>query len=1811
MCFFYFFFIILFSFPLNLFSFNDVIYTDIVQHFESKYGKLEIVSTIPENDIFLDERTKEVVFTFSKDIVPLQDVESLNVKYRCEPPLKGIFKSRGKNSIVFYTDSFMPEKSYRFVIEKGLLSLDSSVLSEDFVLTIKPVNLNVVKTSYYKIHSDSFFYIVFNYKIPFEILRKSMILKCEDKRVEKVIEESQTTGKETYYSYEYFYNKSDTSYFYCVKVKEKGGFKKTKNYSLEIFNEEFMREKIILRFSIYDDFKYVHKSDSCLPIFDQKTSFDIEFSTPVKVDEIIKNVKFISDGKEEDILDYFYYDESPIFYLNKVLKPDGEYFLKIDGNLKDIYKQKIKNPGKYRVPVKDYQPFVLFNQSYLRKSNNLMLNFSLMNLKNLRVYVKERKKEEFIRDFISLNYTNDYKIWKNKKFEFDVKKNFLYKDSIDLLKEFSLKENVGFGFLEYSLDGNDYGFDFIYQKTPFKVSGVLSNKNGFIVVSDHESNQTFKENVRLRIIDQSGKEKFSKNIKNGIYEIKKNDVKYFQKNNSEIARFLYIENGNKSLIFPLYFEKTEKVYKGYLFTDRNLYSLKDSVLITGIIRESSGNRIFLPKIKNLEYFILNPEYKQIKEGSVKLDKNGSFLFNFSIEDTFRTGYYYVNFYSNDIFVGQTSFMVQEFKEPKFEVVLNSKNSFLSDENVEVFIEAKYLTGFQMANDSLFCYLQITEVPFFSQKFSDFNFYIYSEVDNEQKSVFERKYTLDGDGKFLFKEKIPVEKRKNPISVNFIATVKDFNKETVSKNVSFTKNIKNRYAGLKISHISEKDDSSLVEVVVVDENDVTVKGEKIVLNVFKLFSYNDSLCDTIKSIQLLTDQKVDSFWIKLPKNSYYKVELHYEGNRVVDRFYNGFFYYDERDDVGIHIVKNKEKYEVGDTVILKIVSDDKNVEHYYYINKDSIFKFENLSFKDDDTLLLKIPVQENLYGGFYFSVFNLKSDTLYNNPKISTHFIDVTGESKRLNFEMVTDKEKYSPGDSVTVELKTDEKKKCNAILFVVDESVLMLTGYKYSDPLSIFYSYYSNETSFVNSDNFYPPSIFRYYGSKMMDGDNSEDLNSVSYKDKKYTENLNESSDVKEEEYFGKEMDIKYRKDFRSLVFYKKDIEFSNRKDLKIKFKLPDNVGKFRIVCVAFDEEKFNIKEKSIRVEKEIIVNPSFPLFLRPFDNLNFSFVILDNSNKKGDIKTTIFSKEIEFLETNKKLNSSDQKISVNFKGKVLFEDSARIYIKVEKDSITDGMVLNLPIINHNLYEYSSIFSSSDSSEVIEYFNVSKGINKSKSFIKINLNSTLIGGLILPLDYLKDYPYLCLEQKLSRIFPLIIGEDIINLYNLSELKGTTLRKFVSSVLKDLENFQSENGGFKYFESDVYENEYLSVYTMYVIYHATVKGYKINDRTKEKGLNYLESLLEENHNSLWGYSLNAKYSLEAFSLYVLSLYGRSNHYQKIKEIFSNRDKLYLAEKARLVETLKKYSLKDEQKTLLSEIKSNAKFESDYLFFEEKFSDWWFFNSNLKATAAILTSILKTEGDYEYAQLVVNYLLKNLQNGFWLNTHTTSHVLEALNEYYRVYEKEQTDFKILLKFNDKTFYKKNFKGRKDNGSTYLLEGKNFKDGVNVLKLEKKGKGRVYYTLKYRYTKTGIEKGLFNGFTIEREYLNINDEPVKSFKKGEFYKIKLKITTDKPRTFVVLEDNIPAGFEIVKKEFLTEFLNLAGFNFKSSWWGDFYHEEFYRDKVITSSIYLYEGEHVFTYFVKAIVSGRFDVPPASVFEMYDPEIFGHTDSKIIEIE
>ena len=70
--------------------------------------------------------------------------------------------------------------------------------------------------------------------------------------------------------------------------------------------------------------------------------------------------------------------------------------------------------------------------------------------------------------------------------------------------------------------------------------------------------------------------------------------------------------------------------------------------------------------------------------------------------------------------------------------------------------------------------------------------------------------------------------------------------------------------------------------------------------------------------------------------------------------------------------------------------------------------------------------------------------------------------------------------------------------------------------------------------------------------------------------------------------------------------------------------------------------------------------------------------------------------------------------------------------------------------------------------------------------------------------------------------------------------------------------------------------------------------------------------------------------------------------------------------------------------------------------------------------------------------------------------------------------------------------------------------------------------------------------------------------------------------------------------------------AWWrfSGFDRVERHDDRVQLFATRLGEGEHTFSYVVRATTAGTFRTAPARVEEMYTPEIFGRTGTSLIEV-
>jgi len=163
------------------------------------------------------------------------------------------------------------------------------------------------------------------------------------------------------------------------------------------------------------------------------------------------------------------------------------------------------------------------------------------------------------------------------------------------------------------------------------------------------------------------------------------------------------------------------------------------------------------------------------------------------------------------------------------------------------------------------------------------------------------------------------------------------------------------------------------------------------------------------------------------------------------------------------------------------------------------------------------------------------------------------------------------------------------------------------------------------------------------------------------------------------------------------------------------------------------------------------------------------------------------------------------------------------------------------------------------------------------------------------------------------------------------------------------------------------------------------------------------------------------------------------------------------------------------------------------------------------------------------------------------------------------------------------------------------------------RAYYTLRTRYVPAVEGKAEANGFTIDRKM-----EPLRaadsSLTRATRWLVKIKVTTPQDRTFVALEDRLPAGFELVDTTLATESAEDAAVKEgkeAAEWFGGFYRTENYDDKVQAFADYMTAGAHEFTYMMQAVASGDFSWPGARCEMMYEPEVFAETQSGSVTVK
>ena len=712
------------------------------------------------------------------------------------------------------------------------------------------------------------------------------------------------------------------------------------------------------------------------------------------------------------------------------------------------------------------------------------------------------------------------------------------------------------------------------------------------------------------------------------------------------------------------------------------------------------------------------------------------------------------------------------------------------------------------------------------------------------------------------------------------------------------------------------------------------------------------------------------------------------------------------------------------------------------------------------------------------------------------------------------------------------------------------------------------------------------------------------------------------------------RSDFRPLAFWIGSVETGADGDVTAEVELPESLTTYRIMAVAADRQsRFGSGEDEIRTNKPVLLRATFPRFLGVGDMATFGAVVANQLRREGTATVTIKSLDPEILEIR---GGSGRRIrlgagsseEVRFDAAAVSAGRARIEMSVRMSGETDAFRDVVPVLLHVSPETVAAYGTvpPDGAERVA---IPGAVLPDIGGLRVELASTALVGLGEGARYLVEYPYGCAEQRASALFAMITAAELGSAFAIPELEID--RAAIQRTIDELAQFQCDTGGFSFWRGDcAAPSPYVTSWLVHVLRLARELGYPVRQEMLDRAYDFLQVSLSD---PSWSVTDAA---WQAFTIRELETGGRRVD-AELNRLFESVDKAPVFAIAWMHDAL--LARGEGESARASDLRrrlTNAILREGGASHVEEIDDpdlRFYWSSNVRTTAIVLNALVAADADRQLAASLVRWLMDRRRDGRWGSTQENAWAMEALVAFYRKYEAEVPDFAGAATLGDETIARGEFRGRSAEAASGAIPMGRLapRAGSEVpLTFTKEGTGTLYYGTHLTYARPlAALVPLDQGFTIERSYAPADAEPGSpprtSFAAGDLVRVTLRIRVPKERIYVAVSDPFPAGFEPVEGWFRTTASDLAqqssiqqslpsrevrgggretapGSRWRP-WWrsGGFDHIEKHDDRVELFATRLGEGEHVFSYLVRATTSGEFAAAPTRAEEMYSPEVFG----------
>ena len=937
---------------------------------------------------------------------------------------------------------------------------------------------------------------------------------------------------------------------------------------------------------------------------------------------------------------------------------------------------------------------------------------------------------------------------------------------------------------------------------------------------------------------------------------------------------------------------------------------------------------------------------------------------------------------------------------------------------------------------------------------------------------------------------------------------------------------------------------------------------------------------------------------------------------------------------LEIVPEKDTLHVGDTARYLIKNPFPGARALVTLERSGVIRrwFETL---EDSTALLEFPVEPDDLPGFYLSVVVSSprverppgdaDDVDLGKPAFRIGYVrtEVRDVYKELDVRVHPREELLRPGQTATVEIEAATRQgdvpEMEFAVAVLDEAVLDLLahGSEGFDPYRGLYE-------------LGPLDLWNFNLLKNLIG--------IQKFEKKGATPGGDGG-----------FDPALRSLFKFVSYWNPALRADERGRARFSFVVPDNLTGWRVlVMAATPGDRVGLGQASFRVNRPTELRPALPNQVIEGDRFTARFTVMNRTDRKRKLSVAVKAEGAlrGKAELARVIEAAPYKrTAVGLDVQTSGPGAVRFTVRAGDAEDADALALSVPVGRRLALESAAEYGSTTEPSVSETLEFPKAMREDVGRVAVAATPTVIGNLEGAFRYLRDYPYLCWEQILSK------GVMAAHFRALSdwlprELEWREAERLPQETLALAADFQAPNGGMGFFmPSDEYVSPYLSAYTALAFQWLRERGYTVPAEVEGRLHGYLKDLLRHDAFPTF-FSKGMAASVRAVALAALARAGKLEP-SELERARPHLPQMDLFGRAHFLQAAARLPGTDDARREVTDLLlSHAHESGGKMAFTELLDDGYerLLHSELRTSCAILDALvaegpaaLAAAGATELPQKLVRSVTQTRKRrDHWENTQENLFCTAALIDYAEAYERETPSLRVTAALDGERLGSASFDDRRAGAIELERPVRPGDAGRRAeVRLEREGAGRLYYAVRLQYAPSDLAPRETNaGIEVHREYSVERDEAwvrlaqEARVRQGELVRVDLYVILPAPRNFVVVDDPLPGGLEPVDRDLATasevdadkavDSYPPDSFYFRYDDWQwfaatfySFYHRELRHDRARFYSEYLPAGRYHLSYVAQVIAPGEFAALPTHAEEMYDPDVFGRAAPGTLTVE